>query len=207
MAKKNKNTESTASPNPAPVRKRKKPKPNFKKALMVGVLFFVMLSFILTSIPNFGGKGTSKAASVNTPATANAPAPRSSTTFTKQGTLSIIRQNNPEPLVVAIEVADTETKRNQGLMYRRHMEQNQGMLFFMEKLKEQSFYMRNTYISLDIIYLDQNKKIVSIAKNTEILSDNSIPSNGDALYVLELVAGYADTFGLQAGDQMEWELE
>jgi len=207
MAKKNKNTETTASQNPTPKRKRRKPKPNYKKALMVGVLFLVMLSFILTSIPNFGGGGSSKAASVNTPATANAPAPRSSTTFTKEGTLSIIRQSNPEPLVVTIEVADNETERNQGLMYRRHMEQNQGMLFFMEELEEQRFYMRNTYISLDIIYVDQDKKIVSIAKNTETLNDNSIPSNGNALYVLELVAGYADTYGLQVGDQLEWELE
>jgi len=111
----------------------------------------------------------------------NGAAPSSSVTFTKQGALSINRQSDPEPLIVDIEVADTEVKRNQGLMYRRHMEFNQGMLFIMEELKEQSFYMRNTYISLDIIYLDQNKKIVSIAKNTEILNDNSISSNGDAM--------------------------
>jgi len=146
-------------------------------------------------------------ASVNAPVNGNnGAAPSSSVTFTKQGALSINRQSDPEPLIVDIEVADTEVKRNQGLMYRRHMEFNQGMLFIMEELKEQSFYMRNTYISLDIIYLDQNKKIVSIAKNTEILNDNSISSNGDALYVLEVVAGYADTYGLQIGDQMVWEL-
>ncbi len=207
MAKKNKNTESAASSKPASTRKRRKQKVNYKKALMVGVLFLVMLSFVLTSIPNFGGGGTSKAASVRTPATTNAPAPQSSTIFTKQGTLSINRQSNPDPLLVDIEVADTETKRNQGLMYRRHMEPNHGMLFIMEEFKEQGFYMRNTYISLDIIYLDQDKKIVSIAKNTEILNDNSIPSNGNALYVLEVVAGYADTHGLQVGDQMAWELK
>ncbi len=207
MAKRNKNTESAASNQPAPNRNRRKAKPNYKKAFMVGVLFLVMLSFILTSIPNFGGGNTSKASSVKTPVTANAPAPRSSTTFTKQGTLTINRQNNPEPLVVDIEVADTETKRRQGLMYRRHMEPNQGMLFIMDELKEQSFFMRNTYISLDIIYLDQDKKIVSIAKNTEILNDNSIPSNGDALYVLELIAGSADTHGLQVGDEVAWEVE
>ena len=205
MAKKNKNTESTASQTPSPVRKRKKTKPNYKKAIMVGALFLAMLSFILTSIPNFGGSGT-KAASVKTPVNANVPAPRNSTTFTKQGSLTINRQGNPEPLVVDIEVADTETKRNQGLMYRRHMESNHGMLFIMEELKEQNFYMRNTYISLDIIYLDENKKIVSIARNTETLNDNSIPSNGNALYVLEVVAGYGETHGLQVGDQIEWTL-
>ncbi len=206
MAKKNKNTESTTSEKPSPVRKRRKPKPNYKKAFMIGALSLAMLSFILTSIPNFGSGG-SKAASVSTPATANAPAPRSSTSFTKQGTLEILRQNNSEPLNVDIEVADTETKRNQGLMYRRHMEPNHGMLFIMDEFKEQNFYMRNTYISLDIIYLDQEKKIVSIAKNTETLNDNSIPSNGKALYVLEVVAGYGETHGLQIGDQMSWTLE
>ncbi len=205
MAKKNKNTESTAPQTPSPARKRRKPKPNYKKAFMVGALLLAMLSFILTSIPNFGSSRT-KAASVKTPVNSNAPAPRSSTTFTKQGSLTINRQENPEPLVVDIEVADTETKRNQGLMYRRHMESNQGMLFIMDQLKEQNFYMRNTYISLDIIYLDENKKIVSIARNTETLNDNSIPSNGNALYVLEVVAGYGETHGLQVGDQMEWTL-
>ncbi len=206
MAKKNKNTESKASETPSPARKRRKPKPNYKKAVMVGVLFLVMLSFILTSIPNFGGSG-SKAASVKTPVNSNAPAPRSTTSFTKQGSLTINRQTNPEPLAVDIEVADTEAKRNQGLMFRRHMEPHHGMLFIMERLKEQNFFMRNTYISLDIIYLDENKKIVSIAKNTETLNDNSIPSNGNALYVLEVVAGYSETHGLQVGDQMEWTLD
>lgn len=206
MAKKNKNPESTSAQSTSTARKRRKSKPNYKKAMMVGALFLVMLSFILTSIPNFGGSG-SKAASVKTPVNANAPAPRSSIQFQKQGTLTINRQSNHAPLVVDIEVADTETKRNQGLMYRRHMEPHHGMLFIMENLKEQNFYMRNTYISLDIIYLDENKKIVSIAKNTETLNDNSIPSNGNALYVLEVVAGYGETHGLQVGDQMEWTLD
>ena len=186
MAKKNKNTESSSAPTDTTTQKRKKPKPNYKKAVMVGFLFLAMLSFILTSIPNFGSSKT-KAASVKTPVNSNVPSPRSSTTFTKQGSLTIHRQSNSEPLMVDIEVAATETKRNQGLMYRRHMESNHGMLFIMDELKEQNFYMRNTYISLDIIYLDENKKIVSIAKNTETLNDNSIPSNGNALYVLSLI--------------------
>ena len=204
MAKKNKNTESTTTQTQSTARKRRKPKPNYKKVFMVGALLLAMLSFILTSIPNFGGGRTK---SVKAPVNTNAPAPRSSTTFTKQGSLTINRQSNPAPLVVDIEVADTAPKRNQGLMYRRHMEPNHGMLFIMDELKEQSFYMRNTYISLDIIYLDENKKIVSIAKNTETLNDNSIPSNGNALYVLEVVAGYGETHGLQVGDQMEWTLD
>jgi len=206
MAKKNKKTESSTPENPSPARKRKKPKPNFKKAFMIGAMSLAILSFILTSIPNFGN-GSSRAKTVPRPATANAPAPSSSTSFKKEGTLQISRQSNPDPLKVDIEVAKTETKRNQGLMHRKYMDPNHGMLFFMDRLEEQRFYMRNTYISLDIIYLDQEKKIVSIAKNTETLNDNSIPSNGNALYVLEVVAGYSDTHGLQVGDQMDWQLD
>ena len=207
MAKKDKKTESTAPKNASSTSKRRKPKPNYKKTFMVGALFLAMLSFILSSVPNFGGGKSSKAASVPMPTSTNAPATSSSTTFTKQGVLNISRKNNPEALSVDIEVADTETKRNQGLMHRRYMEPNHGMLFIMDELKEQSFYMRNTYISLDIIYLDQNKKVVSIAKNTQTLNDNSIPSNGDALYVLEVVAGYAETHGVDVGDQMDWVLK
>jgi len=207
MAKKNKKTESTLSKNTSSSTKRRKPKPNYKKAFMVGALFLAMLSFILTSIPNFGGGKSSKAASIPTPTSTNSPSTRSSTTFTKQGVLNITRKNNPAPLSIDIEVADTEIKRQQGLMHRRHMEPNHGMLFIMDRLEEQNFFMRNTYISLDIIYLDQDKKVVSIAKNTQTLNDKSIPSRGDALYVLEVVAGYAETHRVAVGDQMDWELQ
>lgn len=206
MAKKNKKMESTLSTNTSSTTKRRKPKPNYKKAFMVGALFLAMLSFILTSIPNFGGGKSSKAASIPPPTSTNLPSTQSSTTFTKHGVLSISRKNNPAPLSVDIEVADTEIKRQQGLMHRKHMEPNRGMLFIMDRLKEQNFYMRNTFISLDIIYLDQDKKVVSIAKNTQTLSDTGIPSNGDALYVLEVVAGYAETHGVEVGDQIDWEL-
>lgn len=148
MAKKNKKSQSS----------RKTPRLNLKKGLMVAVLFLVMLSFILTSIPKFGGSTVSKPA-VSGSASAPAGKPgNSAITFTKQGTLRFKRASNPDPLTIDIEVADTEVKRRQGLMYRRHMNQNQGMLFIMEESKPQSFYMRNTHISLDIIYADDQKR-------------------------------------------------
>lgn len=201
MAKKNKNNDSSRSAS------RKKPRLNVKKGLMVAVLFLVMLSFILTSIPNFGGGPASAPASSKTATTPTSAAKSSSTTFTKQGTLQFLRADNPDPLTIDIEVADTEVKRNQGLMYRRHMDQNKGMLFIMDEFKPQSFYMRNTYISLDILYLDDQKKVVSIQKNTTPLSEESLPSNGNALYVLEVNAGYTDTYNIKPGDQIEFELE
>lgn len=201
MAKKNKKTHSSR---PA---SRKTPRFSLKKGILVGILFLVMLSFILTSIPKFGSSPTpAPASSATTTAPVNT-ANASSTTFTKQGTLSFIRSNNPDPLTIDIEVADTETKRNQGLMYRRQMAQNHGMLFIMEEMKIQSFYMRNTHVSLDIIYVDDQKKIVSIQKNTTPLSEKSLPSTGDALYVVEVNAGYTDTYNIQEGDTIAFELD
>lgn len=175
---------------------------------MVGALLLVMLSFILTSIPNFNKVAPPRRAN-NPAATATVPPASntvSSTQFTKQGTLNIVRKGNPDILELDIEVAQDDKKRAQGLMFRRHMEQNQGMLFIMDNFEQQGFYMRNTHIPLDIIYLDDKRQVVSIQKNTTPLSEETLYSNGPAKYVLEVNAGYCDTYGVKAGDAIKFHL-
>ena len=85
------------------------------------------------------------------------------------------------------------------------MKENQGMLFVFHEEKPRSFWMHNTYIPLDIIYLNKEKDIVSIAKNAEPLSETSRPSEGDAMYVLEINGGLSDKLGLAKGDHMTFE--
>ena len=107
---------------------------------------------------------------------------------------------------IDIEVADDDAERAQGLMNRPWMEETQGMLFIMENEERQSFWMRNTIIPLDIIYVSADKRIVSIAKDTQPFSEKSIPSAGPAKYVVEVIAGFSDKYGLKAGDRIEFEI-
>ena len=85
------------------------------------------------------------------------------------------------------------------------MNENEGMLFVFHDEKPRSFWMKNTYIPLDIIYLNKDKQIVSIAKNAEPLSETSRPSEGEAMYVLEINGGLSDKLGLMKGDYMTYE--
>lgn len=99
-----------------------------------------------------------------------------------------------------VEIADTEELRQRGLMYRDPLPDDRGMLFQFPRATEQSFWMRNTPSSLDIIYIDPRGRIVSIAKHATPMSDTPIPSYGPANGVLELRAGRADEIGAKAGD-------
>lgn len=109
-----------------------------------------------------------------------------------------------EPHRYFLEIADVSTERSRGLMDRRILTDAFGMLFVFEREKPQSFWMKNTYIPLDIIYIDSNGQVVSIAKDTEPLSTESLPSAGPAQYVLELPAGQSNAIGLEAGDTIHW---
>jgi uncharacterized membrane protein (UPF0127 family) len=89
-------------------------------------------------------------------------------------------------------------------MYRKHLDQNKGMLFIFENTIMRSFYMKNTYISLDLIYIDAEHNIVSIVKNAEPLNEKSLPSEAPAKYVLEINGGLSDTLGLIPGDKISY---
>ena len=126
-------------------------------------------------------------------------------TFKKEGELSLFKSTS-DTLIAKfdIEIAETEYETQTGLMYRDAMDNNHGMLFIFPDSKQRSFYMKNTKIPLDIIYLNTNKAIVSISKNTKPFNENSLPSNGAAQYVLELNAGLSDELGLKIGDTFSY---
>jgi len=102
-----------------------------------------------------------------------------------------------------VEIADDEAERQRGLMERPPLADDRGMLFQFPAAGEQSFWMRNTPSSLDIIYIDPRGRIVSIAKHATPNSDAPIPSNGAANGVLELRAGRTDEIGAKPGDQVK----
>jgi uncharacterized membrane protein (UPF0127 family) len=126
--------------------------------------------------------------------------------FTKEADLSIFKIATDSTVInLDIEIADTDYDIQTGLMYRSTMEPNQGMLFVFDDEEERFFYMKNTQIPLDIIYIDDNKKIVSFQKNAKPFNETSLPSHVPAKYVLEVNAGMADAWSLKEGDSISYK--
>jgi uncharacterized protein len=105
-----------------------------------------------------------------------------------------------------VEVARNEADRAQGLMFRRSMPANQGMLFDFGRVEPISMWMQNTYLSLDMLFIRPDGTIARIAANTEPLSTRTIPSGEPVLAVLELNSGTAARLGIKAGDRIEHPL-
>lgn len=121
--------------------------------------------------------------------------------FTKEGELTIKSSENGNTLAqLDIEFAQSEYEIQTGLMYRETMKKNQGMLFLFPDNDVRSFYMKNTKIPLDIIYIDADLKIVSFQKNAKPLDETGLNSRVPAKYVLEINAGLSDTWGLSEGN-------
>ena len=114
--------------------------------------------------------------------------------------LSIVTASGEHKFMV--EIADDEAERARGLMYRPPLEDDRGMLFQFPTASEQSFWMKNTPSSLDIIYIDPQGRIVSIASHATPNSETPLPSNGAANGVLELRAGRAEEIGARPGDHV-----
>jgi uncharacterized membrane protein (UPF0127 family) len=126
--------------------------------------------------------------------------------FSREGSLSIFDGETDSLLQeIDIEIAETPYERETGLMYRKSMQEDQGMLFIFENEQPRSFYMKNTLISLDILFINQDLEVVSIARNTEPLNDSGIPSGYPARYVLEVNAGLSDQWGIQEGDLISFD--
>ena len=126
------------------------------------------------------------------------------TQFKKQG--EVYFQDSLKNLVkkVDVEIADNDDARHLGLMFREGMNEDQGMLFLFTKEESQSFYMKNTILPLDIIFVNSAKQIVKIHKNTVPFSEKSLPSVKPAVYVIEVNGGFTDKFGIKEGSQVDW---
>jgi uncharacterized protein len=105
-----------------------------------------------------------------------------------------------------VELADDDTSRAQGLMYRRSLAPDRGMLFDFKRVEPISMWMQNTYVSLDMLFIRPDGTIARVATNTEPLSSRTVPSGEPVLAVLEVVAGTAARLGIKAGDKVEHPL-
>ena len=105
-----------------------------------------------------------------------------------------------------IEIAETDEQKARGLMFRRTMDDAAGMLFPYSPAQEITMWMRNTYISLDMVFIRADGIVHRVETGTEPFSEKVIASEGDAAAVLELKAGTANRVGLKAGDRVEHKL-
>jgi uncharacterized protein len=125
--------------------------------------------------------------------------------FKKQGELTLTKSDGKSIVSIDIEIADDEAKREVGMMGRPVMEERQGMLFIFDEEFFASFWMRNTILSLDMIFINKQGKIVTIHKNTKPFSDDSYPANALTMFVLEVNAGFTDKYGIKEGDMVSWK--
>ena len=114
--------------------------------------------------------------------------------------LEIVTKNGVQ--VFSVEMATTDQEKETGLMYRKELADGKGMLFDFSPEQEVSMWMKNTYISLDMIFIRADGRILRIAENTEPLSTKIILSRGLAKGVLEVIAGTAKKYGIEPGDRV-----
>ena len=103
---------------------------------------------------------------------------------------------------VAVEVANTPSQRETGLMYRNHLDEDAGMIFVFRTPDDLAFWMKNTEIPLDMIFADANGRIIGIVKNAEPYTETPRRVDGESEYVLEVNGGYADRHHIVPGDRM-----
>ena len=115
-------------------------------------------------------------------------------------TLRIVTATGPHDFQV--EIADNDATRERGLMDRRYMPPERGMLFEFDRDGPVSFWMKNTYIPLDMIFISRSGIVTHIIANAEPLSERVIPSGGTCAAVLELNGGAAAAIGVRVGDKV-----
>jgi uncharacterized membrane protein (UPF0127 family) len=102
----------------------------------------------------------------------------------------------------SVELVDTDATREKGLMFRKELPEGRGMLFDFHADAPVSFWMENTYIPLDMIFIRSDGSILRIAEMTEPLSTKIIPSGGPVRAVLEVIGGTARKMGIASGDKV-----
>ena len=120
----------------------------------------------------------------------------------------LLIQSRNSTILVYVEIADVPHERNQGLMFRESLEWNRGMLFVFEEERTLSFWMKNTLIPLDMLFIDADFRIIGIKENVPPCKEDpcpSYPSKQPAKYVLEVNSGFALKNNLEIGDMISFQ--
>jgi uncharacterized membrane protein (UPF0127 family) len=116
----------------------------------------------------------------------------------------VVIHSNHGPVTVQVEIADTPDTRARGLMYRRELGANAGMLFVFPNESDQQFWMKNTPLPLDMVFIGQQRHIVGIVPETRPFTTNSLGVGVSSQYVLEVNGGFCARHGIRTGDAVEF---
>jgi uncharacterized protein len=173
-----------------------------KKHLSLILVVIIAFAFVQCDNGKKKERKTIKPGGINTPVYNFENPPK----FRKDAELVFLSADGTNQIYkIDIEVASNDEERARGLMYRPEMEDNHGMLFLFDSDQIQSFYMRNTVLSLDILYVNSKMQIVHIYNNTIPYSEESLPSKAPAKYVVEINAGLCEKYGIQEGDIIRYQ--
>jgi len=106
---------------------------------------------------------------------------------------------------VRVEVVKKRADRSRGLMFREHLDDDAGMIFLFREPEHQTFWMRNTLIPLDMIFIGADRRVVGVAENAQPRTDRTRAVDGDSQYVLEVNAGFARRWGIGPGSRVEFQ--
>jgi len=117
----------------------------------------------------------------------------------------VVLHNGTRTVPVRVEVARTDSERERGLMYRNHMDPDAGMLFVFDRDAQLTFWMKNTFIPLDMIFIDRDRHVVGIVENAVPETETPRRVSGDSRYVLEVGGGLTRQWGISSGSAVDFE--
>ena len=123
--------------------------------------------------------------------------------FELEGTVIFFKKNTVKQIKkIDVEIADSDFERERGLMYRRFMPDNVGMIFIFKDPSPQSFWMKNTHIALDLLFISEDGEIQKISPNASPYSEESIRCDKKSKYVLEVNEGFCANYKIKEGDKI-----
>jgi uncharacterized membrane protein (UPF0127 family) len=132
------------------------------------------------------------------------PEPSSQSSPVERGPHVILRPEGHPPVTVRVEVARTHDARMRGLMNRRELGANDGMLFVFPASEHQQFWMRNTFLPLDMVFIESNRRVLGVVRNATPMTDDPREVEGNSQYVLEVNAGFTARHHIDRGTVVEF---
>jgi len=186
-----------------------------KTDAMQRVRFFILFTtFALVAASAACAKGAEKNPAAAAPAARPLEAMPPPAQCTKEGapipqkglrTAAVVVEAESGEQRFSVELCETSTQRNFGMMCRDYLAADKGMLFLFERMAPRSFWMKNTLIALDMVFIDDEGRVVGVVENAEPLTLDSRSPGAPAQYVLEVRGGTAARLGIRAGQWVRFE--
>jgi len=135
------------------------------------------------------------------------PSSKNPSAFEEEGSLTFLHADGDTVRTIAVEIADTESERQRGLMRRRSLGYDRGMLFVFDEVSTNGMWMKNTPLPLDIVFIAPDSQVINIARRTTPFSEETIEPAAPKKFVVEVRAGFADRFGLTDSMKVHWTRE